>query len=960
MCNVMNSWFASVQGSNTVLTEKDCIEILENVDDEKDRVKVIEVLSENIPSFTVSDVLKYLRMVEEEHQMKVVAICSPKLVYALPFDCEPLYCAFYEYEAKVKVRAMITSQRSNLSDLSNQDVTPVYPSVKMLFNALNGGSDSFGLVELESKELVNVLNSWLASVPNPSFTFEEVVKLLEHFQNDAEDEVKQGNRLKVLQLVHNLMESPLSVDQVKELLNLYTNHQRRLDALLIVVEKMVFQTLWQLVGIIRMFETSTHRNKVRSVLESVKCNQQPVDQPDQPQKVPESVEQSEMLPYLISLFYLPRVGENELFSSLASHISHISELSLSSESLTIVLSFFSVSHEKLKVMELLSGYTQSVAINDLKHILNGFGHAAIDDKQRVVEMCAEKLFYDHYSECETLCEHHFYPYAEKAKQVLESHNHTVPGLRKTVPNPTMNELLEAIEEAVSNDERLSILRSWAASVPNPVICVNDYEKLLKHFPTDRDTTKTSYCPFNSGHLGGSSNRKIANIGRYLLGVRNLLFTPWDLAVFASYITSLERKMTFIELCTPLLEYDHPSQCEVIYKCIAGDDNKALAKKLVDDASKDVTPLKAFVDNWNKDENQFDCINTRDLRFEFLEITEDQFWAWLKNFHFDDMRDRAYRILVKKIVPPPSWAEELMPDEWPNNKRYLVLEYVPGGALVSDSSITCQPLHVSYAWVYFRDLINALDYLHELNIVHRDIKPSNLLLTADGHVKLSDFGVSIDITSNNRSSFALTGSSAFLAPELVSGYMDRAGKASDVWAAGVTLYFVLFGRLPFYDQQVMVVYRKICQDEPVFPQFIDPLLLNLLLSIFDKNPKTRITANELMTHPWIIHGPYNDSITVTDPEVVGEREKLLNGPTPSLQPDSSVHSLLEKAFAPLSIETLSSSRSPSAFDEDDRKSPLEKFDLYDCLSARSIAFVSDVDWTDGESVGDFDSDFNLDV
>ncbi|KAL0241364.1 hypothetical protein GEMRC1_006599 [Eukaryota sp. GEM-RC1] len=254
----------------------------------------------------------------------------------------------------------------------------------------------------------------------------------------------------------------------------------------------------------------------------------------------------------------------------------------------------------------------------------------------------------------------------------------------------------------------------------------------------------------------------------------------------------------------------------------------------------------------------------------------------------------------------------------------------------------------------------MNYLHDLNIVHRDIKPSNLLLTTDGHVKLSDFVVSIDITSNNRSSFALTGSLAFVAPELVSGYTDRAGKASDVWAAGVTLYFMLFGRLPFYDQQVMVVYRKICKDEPVFPQFIDPLLLNLLLSIFDKKPKTRTTANELMTHPWIIHGPCNDSITVTDPEVVGEREKLLNGSSPSLQPDSSLHSLLEKALAPPSIGTHSSCRSVVSFEEEERMSPLEQFNLSDCLSSRSTAFVSDFDWTDGESVGDFDSDFNIDV
>ncbi|KAL0241214.1 hypothetical protein GEMRC1_006449 [Eukaryota sp. GEM-RC1] len=121
----------------------------------------------------------------------------------------------------------------------------------------------------------------------------------------------------------------------------------------------------------------------------------------------------------------------------------------------------------------------------------------------------------------------------------------------------------------------------------------------------------------------------------------------------------------------------------------------------------------------------------------------------------------------------------------NNKRYLVLEYVQCGALVSDSSITCDPLPVSSVWVYFCDLVNAMEYLHALNIIHRDIKPSNLLLTSDGHVKLSDFGVSTDICSQKQSAISLTGSSAFLAPELVSGYMNRGGKASDVCSAGVT-------------------------------------------------------------------------------------------------------------------------------------------------------------------------------
>ncbi|KAL0249254.1 hypothetical protein GEMRC1_004487 [Eukaryota sp. GEM-RC1] len=192
----------------------------------------------------------------------------------------------------------------------------------------------------------------------------------------------------------------------------------------------------------------------------------------------------------------------------------------------------------------------------------------------------------------------------------------------------------------------------------------------------------------------------------------------------------------------------------------------------------------------------------------------------------------------------------------------------------------------------------MEYLHELDIIHRDIKPSNLLLTSDGHVKLSDFGVSIDITSNKRSAVALTGSSAFLAPELVSGYMARAAKSSDVWSAGVTLYFLLFGRLPFYDQQVFKVYRKICQDKVRFPPFIDPLLHHVLLSMLDKNPKTRITAEKLKTHPWMIYGPYNESITIINQEVFAERSRLLS-PHNSVHECSStcIHRLLPTVFRP---------------------------------------------------------------
>ncbi|KAL0251814.1 hypothetical protein GEMRC1_001026 [Eukaryota sp. GEM-RC1] len=246
----------------------------------------------------------------------------------------------------------------------------------------------------------------------------------------------------------------------------------------------------------------------------------------------------------------------------------------------------------------------------------------------------------------------------------------------------------------------------------------------------------------------------------------------------------------------------------------------------------------------------------------------------KSLLLDKMNQNEVSIMKKVNHPNVVRLLDTFEDH-ENNRRYLVIEYVKNGALVSDSSLTCQPFVLATAWRYFCHLVNALDYLHEMNIVHRDIKPSNLLLTADDHIKLSDFGVSIDVTSKYQSAAALTGSSGFLAPELVSGYVARASKSSDIWAAGITLFFLVFGRLPFYDQQVFRLYRKICHDEISFPLYMDPLLKHVLLSMLDKNPKTRITAEQLKVHPFVLHGPYKSSITIRDTHVVDQRLSLLS-------------------------------------------------------------------------------------
>ncbi|KAL0242823.1 hypothetical protein GEMRC1_005386 [Eukaryota sp. GEM-RC1] len=662
--NVLNSWMESVPVSNTVITREECESVFWAFRDSEECIGVFELLSKYKPSFDVSDVTKFVQMFTENDQMKVIEICSPKLVYALPFDCEPIYYAISKDEDKTKARELITSQKATLLD---QEVIPVYPTVDMLFKALNPPNT------LGRNEMVNILNSWLVSVPNVSFIFEEVVKLLEDLHGEDDDqEVKQDNRLEVLQLVHHIMESPLSVDQVMKLLNSFTHHQRRLDALLIVVEKMVFHTLWQLVGIIRMFKTSTHRNKVRSVLESVKCNQQPIDQP---QKKSESIGQSDMVPYLISQFFTPGASDAELFSSIASHIASVSDVFLSSESFDIIMSFFSNNDEVLKAFDLLHGYTQSITVDVLARLLNRLGFSAIDEKLRAVEAWADKLVYDDLSECERLCKNYFSNNGDKAMEIIESRSRPVSSQRKKVPVPTMIELIDAVKEAIHSDEKLSFLRSWAASVPNPVICVNDFDELLKHFPNEKDTVSsilgdaTFSRPrpkidvlFNDTRYG-STNRKIVSIGRYLLRESNLLFTPWDLAVIVSCIPNIDGKIKLIELCSPLLEYERPSECEVIYKCISGEDNKSMAREFVESSAEaDSSLLETFLDNWKKDDALFDNMNINDPLFRWLELTEDEFWKWFKKFHFDENRNRAYRILIKKIVPPPSWAEELAPTD----------------------------------------------------------------------------------------------------------------------------------------------------------------------------------------------------------------------------------------------------------------------------------------------------------
>jgi serine/threonine protein kinase len=127
-----------------------------------------------------------------------------------------------------------------------------------------------------------------------------------------------------------------------------------------------------------------------------------------------------------------------------------------------------------------------------------------------------------------------------------------------------------------------------------------------------------------------------------------------------------------------------------------------------------------------------------------------------------------------------------------HKLYLVMEYVNHGSLASVMSKEKGGLEMRKIWIYFRDMVSAILYLHEVvGIIHRDLKPENMLLDDTDHIKITDFGCSLFTDKDGDLEVKNTaGSSLFFAPEVCSGNSYK-GKKSDIWALGVTLYVMVF-------------------------------------------------------------------------------------------------------------------------------------------------------------------------
>ncbi|GAA95657.1 uncharacterized protein L969DRAFT_92784 [Mixia osmundae IAM 14324] len=149
--------------------------------------------------------------------------------------------------------------------------------------------------------------------------------------------------------------------------------------------------------------------------------------------------------------------------------------------------------------------------------------------------------------------------------------------------------------------------------------------------------------------------------------------------------------------------------------------------------------------------------------------------------------------------------------------------------------------------FFQQIIAAVEYCHSHNVVHRDLKPENLLLDDELNVKIADFGLS-NVMRDGDFLKTSCGSPNYAAPEVISGKL-YAGPEIDIWSCGVILYVMLCGRLPFDDDHIPLLFKKINGGVFTLPPYLTPGARHLLSRMLLVDSTKRITLAEIRQLAW---------------------------------------------------------------------------------------------------------------
>ncbi|KAJ9123170.1 hypothetical protein QFC22_001363 [Naganishia vaughanmartiniae] len=180
---------------------------------------------------------------------------------------------------------------------------------------------------------------------------------------------------------------------------------------------------------------------------------------------------------------------------------------------------------------------------------------------------------------------------------------------------------------------------------------------------------------------------------------------------------------------------------------------------------------------------------------------------------------------------------------------IVLEFIEGGSL-AHSVKSFGELNEDLVAGYVAKILEGLNYLHSQDVVHCDLKAANILTTKTGNIKLSDFGVSLNLRAVGQSKEDVVGSPNWMAPEVIE--LKGITTAADIWSLGATVIELITGRPPYHDMDngMAVMYRIVDDGGPPIPEYCSADLKNFLDQCFHKEPARRPSAEDLFEHVWV--------------------------------------------------------------------------------------------------------------
>ena len=243
------------------------------------------------------------------------------------------------------------------------------------------------------------------------------------------------------------------------------------------------------------------------------------------------------------------------------------------------------------------------------------------------------------------------------------------------------------------------------------------------------------------------------------------------------------------------------------------------------------------------------------------------------------------------------------------KLYIITEFMQGGEMFFH-------LHKERRFsndktkFYIAEIILAIEFLHKNKMLYRDLKPENIMVDANGHIKLTDFGLSKMVKKQKEKAFTICGTPQYLAPEILSddGYDDSV----DWWSLGCVMYEMLVGKAPFKIPKGSYLCADLYKKKITIPEFISPEAKDLISLLLVPNPKKRLGygpdgAKKIKEHPFFEGMNWDDAWN----------KKLTPPFVPDLKGETDL-SYFDKMFTNEKIEGSKVAESPSSIENSDFK------------------------------------------